>query len=530
MSDRICYIQRTDRGARIGGLRLLSERSAESWTSGGANDAASAEHTALEGAAWLRERLAETRTPKRLDTLCLDVDGAVCSWIKGRDADAELIRSAVEGSEVPASTDEEDGLDPVQTPGVADRLPRLPLEVSYGLLGETSTDARAAVLAAPDAPARLLLDEIDRLGVRVDRVITLWHAMAEAWDPGAKAAQADSPAIVSTDHPPAAVVLIEHPPAHAAGHATGRLVWAWSRAGTLLACGSIRIRAARAHADTPEPGQTARPAAREALAEVHPHDIARLASDWLGWSAQIGVCPGRVVVVGHPADTGMTHAEIGTALTRAWPGALTDLHACDDAVAETLRRTLDTRHIGTFAPLTARPTRAHRGAYRWGAAALLVAAACVGVMGVLLFARAGTTRDLSQGLRAERTELLRAVDPALVLDPLPVRALETQISAIERRTGAVRGEAPRPILNELEAVSLVLGIPGLTVTEIDLTDTNVTIKARTATVPAGEELAQSLRRVGGSQLRWADPRPTTSGNMIDWIYLASWPEAVRTAP
>src|SRR5690606_29887822 len=108
------------------------------------------EDAALGAAAWLRDRLAETRTPRRLDTPCLDVDGAACSWVRGRDADAALIRPAVEGAGAAPADAEDDGLDPTLTPGIADRLPRLPLEVSYDVLGQHAPEARAAVLAAPD--------------------------------------------------------------------------------------------------------------------------------------------------------------------------------------------------------------------------------------------------------------------------------------------------------------------------------------------------------------------------------------------
>lgn len=516
MSDRACYIQRSDRGAAIVRARLLSERSDESWTAGPSADAGAAELAADDAARWIRDRLAETRTPKRLDTLCLDLDGAVCSWVKGRDADADLIRSAVEGADTQSGAGDDDALDPTQTPGIADRLPRLPMEVSYGLLGNADQADRAAVLAAPDAPARLLLDRVDALGVRVDRVITLWHALAEAWDPGARRTGAtDSASIVASDHPPAAVVAIDHDAA--------RLAWTWSIGGTLLACGSIRLKRERSPGQqTGQPGVLGGQATPGA--EVHEHDIARLAGDWLGWSAQLGICPTRVVVVGRPGDRGMTAGEIGTGLTRVWPGALTDLVGCDDAVAETLRRTLDARHINAFAPLTDRPTRTHRAAYRWTALALIVVAGAVGVLAAKFFARASDTRDQLAALRAERTEVLTAVDPALVLDPFPLLAIDAQINTIERRTGAVAEENPRPIMAELDTLSFVLAVPGVTVQSIQLTDTLVSIQARLSGARAAEELDQALRAVGPSQLRWNPPSITSGTNgQVVATYSAMWP-------
>lgn len=514
MSDRICYIQRIDRGARIERVRLLGERSDESWQGPFAADALAAETVATDAGDWIRERLAETRTPKRLDTLCLDVDGAVCAWVKGRDADAELIRSAVEGTGEVLTGQEEDGLDPTQTPGIADRLPRLPLEVSYDLLGVQTaqaapTDARAAVLAAPDAPARLLLDRLDTLGVRVERVITLWHALAEAWDPAARSSATDAANIVSTDHPAACVVAIDH--------AGARLIWVWSQGGSPVACGSMRLRRARAES-------------REPLAEVHEHDIARLTADWLGWSAQTGVCPGRIVVVGRPAESGLSAAQIGTGLGRAWPGALSDLVGCDDAVGETLRRTLDTRHISAFRPLTERPTRAHRSAFRWTALSLVIAGVCVGVLAALLFARAGQTRSLVAQQRQARTEALTSIDPSLIMDPFATRTLDAQIAAIERRTGSVREENPRPIMAELDTISYVLAVPGVTLDEIEVTDAIVTVKVKVPSVREAEQLDQALRSIGGSQLQWSPWSPRSVRDQIEVIFSARWPQQQRTNP
>lgn len=505
MSDRVCYIQRTDRGARIVRARLIGERSDESWLAPSSGDASGVERDAAEAGDWVRERLAQTRTPKRLDTLCLDSDGAVCSWVRGRDADAELIRSAVEGADAAPGPEGEDALEPQQTPGVADRLPRLPLEVSYDVLGDAGEpEGRAAVLAAPDAPARLLLDRLDALGVRVDRVITIWHALAEAWDPGARGMATESPDLITAEHPPAAVAAIDH--------AGARLVWVWSQRGVLLACGSIRLRRARAADNGSE-------------AQVLEHDVARLAADWLGWSAQSGVCPSRVVVVGRPGEGGMTAGEIGTALTRAWPGALADLNGCEDAVTETLRRTLDTRHIGGFRPLSERPTRVHRSAYRWSAMTLLVVGVCLGVLGVLLFGRAGAARERLAEIRAERTTMLEEIDPSLVFELFPTRVIDEEIASLERRTGRLDEEDPRPILPELETLSYVLSMPGITLMEIEVGDTIVTVKARLDSIAQAEQLDQALRGIGGSELRWSGPSFTEQRGgqaRVDATYVARW--------
>lgn len=509
MSERACYIQRSDRGALIRTAWLLGERTSERWDAEPAVDALSAEQTARETAEWIRARLNETRSAKRLDTMCLDTDGAACSWVRGRDAETELIRSAIDGAGSENSA-EEDGLDAAHAGGIGDRLPNLAREIDIDVLSDVTSDplGRAAVLAAPDAPIRLVLDRLDAMGIRVSRVVTIWHALAEAWDPGARSSSTDHAGIVATDHPPAAVVAIDHE--------SGRLIWSWSREGKLLACGSIRVRRLRSDDRTWH-------------AEVLEHDIARLAGDWLGWSAQLGLCPSRVIVVGQPAPGGMSGGEIGKALVRAWPGTLTDIIGTEDAVGETLRRTLDSKPIGTFAPLSERPTRSHRAAYRWSAVAMLLAAACIAALAGGLFSRASSTRGLESTIRTERTELISAVDPSLALDPFPVQRLDDRIAQLQRRTVRLDIESPRPILRELETLSFVLGMPDVTIELIDLTESLVSIKVRIENISAGEQLDQALRSIGGSELNWRDPNYITNTNdrTLSVTYSASWREPTR---
>lgn len=501
MSERACYIQRIDRGVQIRSATLIGERTVERWDAEPSSDAFSAEQSVHETAEWIRARLSETRSAKRLDTLCLDVDGATCSWVRGQDAEAELIRSAIE--QVGSDSDEDDLHGSQSGHGVAERLPALGRELGFDVLGEVTPDARAAVLAAPDAPARLLIDQLDTIGVRVGRVVTLWHAIAEAWDPGARdAAHSDHAGIVSVDHPPAAVVLIDAE--------AGRLVWSWSRKGELIACGSIRVRKLRSDDSVWH-------------AEILEHDIARLAGDWLGWSAQLGICPSRVIVVGDAAPGGMTHNEIGQALTRAWDGAVADLIPAEDAIAETLSRTLDAKPINSFSALSSRPTRSHRAAYRWAAVALLIAACGLGVIAASLFGRAAQTKSVVSEIRQERMEALNAVAPELVLDPFPAARLNERIALLQRRTGALDIDAPRPIMAELETISLVLAAPGVNVDLIEVLDALITIKVRVKEIRDGEQLDQALNSIGGSEVRWRDPSYNSRRNDdIEVTYTAFW--------
>ncbi|MEM9372160.1 MAG: hypothetical protein AAGA55_00825 [Planctomycetota bacterium] len=502
MSERACYIQRSDRGVQIRSATLIGQRSTERWEAQPGPDPLTADQAVRDTAAWIRERLSETRSARKLDTLCLDVDGAACTWVRSHEAEAELIRSAIDqaGTEI----DEDDLEGSVDGTGIAERLPALGRELDLDVLEDAAGGGRTAVLAAPDAPARLLLDRLDAVGVRVERVTTLWHAMAEAWDPGARDSGGKGNAdIVSADHPPAAVVLIDAE--------AGRLVWSWSRHGRLVACGSMRVR-------RPDPDANSIP-----RAEILDHDIARLAGDWLGWAAQIGVSPSRLVVVGDPSPEGMSSGEIGRALTRVWAGSLADLIPAEDPIGETLSRTLDARPINSFTPLATRPTRSHRSAYRWAAAALLIAAAGVGALAAGLIARSGDTRELVTQVRQERMDALNNVAPELVLDPFPVDRLNDRITALQRRTQALDVTAPPPIMAELETISFVLAAPGISVDLIEVLDTLVVIKVRVSDLTDGEQLNQALLSIGGSQVRWSEPSYNSRRNdEIEVTYTALW--------
>src|SRR5690606_3388892 len=139
-----------------------------------------------------------------------------------------------------------------------------------------------------------------------DRVLSLWHAMAAAWD--ARPTLSDSPDVVTTTSPPMAVLLVDP---------GGRVLWAWSQAGHLLAAGTIRL-----PQDRHELGS--------GMVRIGRAEIGRLPTDWLSGSIQLGAVPARIVCITPGAgsdgdDDDLTPARIGEALGAAWPGATIDL-------------------------------------------------------------------------------------------------------------------------------------------------------------------------------------------------------------
>lgn len=82
----MCYLERTARGRVMTGLRLTGVGVEDRWRSTGAGI------TAYEDAgAWIREKLAESRSSDSLTMLCMDADGAVCSWITTQSLDPAAV-------------------------------------------------------------------------------------------------------------------------------------------------------------------------------------------------------------------------------------------------------------------------------------------------------------------------------------------------------------------------------------------------------------------------------------------------------
>jgi hypothetical protein len=313
LNDRICYLQRTDRGLALAGIRLIRHSADDRWdaTVGGSTDAVL--ETIEDGAVWIRQRLKSgSGSSKSLPLLCLDTDGAVCTWTKPEDTNPEMIAAAVD--QLDAGHDDE-GLEGGYQSTMGERFPNLPLEVHYESLADdqTSEGSRRAVIATPDVPARLLIDHLDSMGIRIGRVESIWSLIARAWDPGAahRSSARDSQRVVSTDDPVCGSVILDP--------SRSRLIWTWSKQGQLIAAGSMRV------------GHGA-----QGLA-ITSSDLSRLCSDWLGWASQLGVAPMRVVLVIPEIEDGLDRNQIGSVFAKHWPTATLDLVTESDPILATLR-------------------------------------------------------------------------------------------------------------------------------------------------------------------------------------------------
>ncbi|MGV6815263.1 MAG: hypothetical protein ACWA5W_09695 [Phycisphaerales bacterium] len=530
MSDRICYIQRTDRGAALRGVRLIGPHTNDSWSASPSNDPTLANESIRSCAAWIRDRLANMDKSKSLGVVCLDADGGVCSWVKPEDADEAVLDEAISDQ---SSDEDRDELEPETHTGLAERFPKLPMEVSFEQLSseQTSVGSRIAMMGIPDIPGRLIKDQLDSMGIVTGCFTTVWHAMAYVWDSSDRLGSHDSQRIVASDTPISASIVLD-------GDA-GRLLWTWSRSGELIAAGSARVQTTTRNDDHTNQSHPS--------AKVRPEDIARLCSDWLGWSSQLGVSPSRVVIVGHPADesvgstlppspsesenqhadrpAGLDAAQIGMHISKAWPEATVDLIEHEDPIGETLRQLSLKDRLDGLKPLSSlndRPGRSHRSMYRWAGFALLMISAMFGFLAYQLFVQGQAIGSQRAQVETQRIAALDQYDPQLVTSPIPTMDLQAKLAQIRKSQGPLRITRAKPILEELDTISYIFGIPGIEIDTIRLNNTTGSVTIRVDEIAQAEQINQSLSAIAGSHLRWNQMVPKNKGTKIEASFTARW--------
>ncbi len=514
MSARVCYIEREDRGAVLRRMRIIGSKTDDAWTApAGLFD----QQTFHAAASWVGDRLNGRLSGRTLDRLCLDVDGAVCSWITAESTEPKLVRAVIEQENVPEMDD------PLAEPGHggAGRFPDLPGEVDFEPLpaGRLTADgpARTPVLAVPDVAARVFMDALDESGVQVGSCLTLWQAMIKAW---ADTAAPAGGRVVAEASPVVAVVLCTP---------GDRVVWAWGRDGAPIAAGAFRIRP-----PAPPPERTLEETDPREPASHPDHAIGgRLSTEWLAWSAQIGKAPARIVWVG-PVDEGLTGGQIASALQRAAPGASVDVIDEPDPVGLTLRRLAEHLDAGEDHPapadhlvaLSNRPGRVHRAMYRWIAILLLAASAAMGALAWDFWQQRGRSVEALTAVRADQRALLEAEAPDLADDRLALLHLRERVSQA-RGPATVEIPPPKPIVQELETLAFVLGNPDYELLEIDISSLSATFRVRVDDTMAFEQLQQSLFGIGGSNIIWTPLNPRQMGGRIEVSGSGTWAQEDR---
>lgn len=520
LSSRVCYIEREDRGAVLRRLRVVGAQTDDTWH---APPGTLDRQVFTAAASWIGDRLNGRLTGRTLDRLCLDVDGAVCSWITAASAEPKLVRAVIEQESV------HDADDPFADAGHngAARFPDLPGEVDFEALpaGRLADDgpARTPVFAVPDVAARVFMDALDESGVQVGSCLTLWQAMLKAW---ASVSAPSGGRVVAENSPVVAVVLCVP---------GDRVIWAWGRAEAPIAAGAFRIRPAGGPPDRLlEDGQPQDEPGRDDGADAAIGG--RLAADWLAWSAQIGKAPARVVWVGPVgAGPGLEGGEITSALRRAAPGATVDVIDEEDPVGLTLRRLAERLDAGKEHPapadhlgaLSNRPGRMHRAMYRWLAILLLAASAAMGALAWDFWQQRARALAAITEVRANQRALLEAEAPDLANDRLALLHLRERVSQA-RGPATVDIPPPKPVVHELETLAFVLGNPDYELIEIDITSLSITFRVRVDDTMAFEQLQQSLFGIGGSNIAWTPLNPRQVGGRIEVSGSGTWAQEDRS--
>lgn len=504
MSARVVYLGRAAAGGILRNVRVVGERTTESWdaTIGDNVDPVDAIDQARSAAKWIVERL-KAAGATRHATLVVDVDGASCSWLTVPSPEASVVAAAMEHSD--SSPLGEHGLMPQGITSAGTSVQAIGAPAGNGAATEVAGERRA-VLCMPDAIVRIVLDELDSLGIVPQGVISMWHAISLAWDPSAASAGGSrQDRVVAESAQTTGIIAIDQ---------TGTLMWTWATDGRLLTCGRQRLE------------QTGDGVCVEA------QDISRLTSDWLGWSLQNGQSPSRIVcVVPELAGEGLSPGEIGERLGGAWPDASISMGVVDEPEQETLERVAvaQSSKAESIKSLAARPGRVHRRMH------LAMAGAALAI-GLLLGMHGWSQRQTAKDARVE----MRSVSDAMflraqeVIPEIQNRAILQQVQAeLSRMTGTGPTgtiEPVVPILDELERISFALSITGVEWRNLEMRSGPllplVSIQAffEPGDIESMDLLEEQLNLMPGSELagwgRSGDTRPF--GRLIRASYQSQW--------
>lgn len=545
MTIAACFISRAGGGLALTGARWFDLKGQSAWRG-------VAPEKAVEDPARSSEQLGEwiiaqcAASPGRPEViLVLDADGSACSWMSAESGEPEDVRAAVRDA---LGESEDDGgaslawmgtwVGPAEA-GVATSVQGL-TDVALARGEQTKAKRRKdnapkqrmGVMSVPDLPVRLLLDQLDKAGIRVRRVSTVWHVLAMASAPakpsarkGPKPPTLQDDRVVADSEPDAGVtvasVIIDDDPGASVTAGGGQLLWCWSQGGALLCAGSMRLRESvdrgsdssssvgkapglrlvgpdgslgTASDSGDEPAPTASSAR---IIEVTRGDIGRLLTDWLGWSVQTGHTPAKIVVAGPASVTcsGLDFdlpemlgvAAVGAGLGKAWPGAQVGASAQDDPIGAAMQRVVDAENDGqtldagpiavdprqSVTTLSTRPGRASRSLHLWGGLALLAAAAGIGVLGW----RVGKSADdLAEGVAKVQSDRAAILDKArkdlkLVIPADaadPVSIIQSKINELNTQRREMRAEDP--LLPEVTRfLKAAQGVQGIELRSVSLT-------------------------------------------------------------
>lgn len=479
-------------------------------------DAAWWKAQAVDAARWVAHRCGANR---RLAVACVDVSESSCVWLSAPSADPDIVTATLRlAGEEWEALDPGTTIQPIVSPGKESETKKATRVFGVRIAGEDAiTQAvRMPVIVASDALVRLWLDELNKSGVRVGVVASLWHAMASGW-------RAEQTPVVGEIE---AIALRDG----------DRLVWCWARAGRLLTGGWMAMPRVRNEEEPDEPPHTD---ARST--------IARLSLDWLSWAAQMGDTPQRIMIIGPDVDA------LAERLEESWPDARVERVENDDAVGATLSRVEARLNAGdsgsasgrasggepvysdddpreSMVALSRRRGRAHQRLYTGVGATCALLAVGIGALGWRAREHAAALRREVASARESSKDMVAEVAPGVGEGASPRMAA---LSALE----AMRKEQPtfsdpptaRPIMDEASRLLTImsdLSSRGLQFDEMVLHEGLPSAAMTTPDFETGEEVSARLRAAPG-RIRWDVQFETRNGNLYKYRLTGQWTEETR---
>jgi LEA14-like dessication related protein len=81
----------------------------------------------------------------------------------------------------------------------------------------------------------------------------------------------------------------------------------------------------------------------------------------------------------------------------------------------------------------------------------------------------------------------------------------------------------KPVLEELETISYVLGMSGIEIDNLQISHTLVKVKIRTENLSLAEQINEALRSIDGSNIQWrATPDLNKRGEQIEATFTGVW--------
>jgi hypothetical protein len=245
-----------------------------------------------------------------------------------------------------------------------------------------------------------------------------------------------------------------------------------------------------------------------------------------------------------PSEAWEGEGSLGEAVAAVWPGATADITFDADPLGATLVRFADSLgdiRVGeekrpALASLQGRPGRQHRAMYRWGAAAIALAACVMGVAAFVVNRSATAARDkaleVRSAWRGEAGRILPAVNEGTSASPnLDYQAVEALRAELERQRKAiapVQATPEKPVLPELETLSFVLSNDQYQLQRLSISGLMVVIEVIVPGTAAYEELSESLNRIAGSAVSSWDRETRPDARGVRATFTGRWSAATRS--